>query len=198
MRRYVGGHTDGDALTTVDQQIGEPGRQNLRLTLTFVVIGAEIDGTAVDIRQQQHGGLAQPRLGITLGGRAIAIDAAEIALPIDQRQAQAEWLGKPNHGHIDRKVAVRMILAHHLTGDTRAFAVRFVRRVAALVHGIQDAAMDGLHPVARIRQGAADDDGHGIVKERPPHLGLEQHGLARGRQVRRQDGRKIGHGAFQR
>ena len=41
---------------------------------------------------------------------------------------------------------------------------------AALVHRVQDAAMDGLQAVAHVRQGARDDDAHRVLDERLAHL----------------------------
>ena len=200
MRWDVGCHTDGDAFAPVDQQVRESGGQHLWLPLALVVVGGEVDGAFIQVRQQQHGRVGQAGLGITLGGRAIAIDAAKITLTVDQRQAQAEGLRQANHGHVDRKVAMRMVLAHHVTGDTRALAIGFVRRVAAFVHGIENAAMHRLHAVPRIRQRPADDDGHGVVKERAPHLGLDHHGgrgrrlVARWRRRRKVRRRQVGGG----
>jgi len=57
-------------------------------------------------------------------------------------------------------------LAHH----ARALDVALVRGDSLFVHGIEDAAMHGLQPVANIRQGPPDDHAHGVVEIRRPHL----------------------------
>ncbi len=67
--------------------------------------------------------LLQPALGIAFGRRRIAVDRAEIALPVDQRQAQRPGLGHAGQRIVDRQVAVRMVLTHHVTGDAGAFDV---------------------------------------------------------------------------
>jgi hypothetical protein len=44
-----------------------------------------------------------------------------------------------------------------------------------LVHGVQHAALTGLHTVADVGQGAGNDDGHGILDEGFLHLMLHIH-----------------------
>ncbi len=173
--RDVGGHADGDAAAAVDQQVGEGGRQHLRLLVLLVVVRAEIDGVLVDVGQHVHGGAGQAALGVAHRRRGVAVDGAEIALAVDQRHAQAERLRHADHGVVDRGVAVRVVLAHHLADDAGGLAVRLVVGEAALVHGIQDAAVHGLQPVPRVRQRAADDHRHGVVEVGAAHLLLEHH-----------------------
>ncbi len=54
VRRNVGRHADRDAAGAVDQQVGEARRQDDRLELLLVVVGAEIDGVLVEIVEQRH------------------------------------------------------------------------------------------------------------------------------------------------
>ena len=49
-----------------------------------------------------------PRFGVAHGGGIIAVDIAEIALPVDQRIALGEILREPHQRVIDRLIAVRM------------------------------------------------------------------------------------------
>ena len=170
VRRDVGGHADGDAVGAVDEQVREGGGQHPRLAVAVVVVGLEVDGVLVDALQQRRGRLGQPQLGVAHGRRRIAVHGAEIALAVDQRHAQGEGLRHPHHGVVDGGVAVRVVLAHHLADDARRLAVRLVGGEAALLHGVEDAAMDGLEAVARVRQGAGDDDAHGVVEVGAPHL----------------------------
>ncbi len=111
--------------------------------------------------------------GVAHRRRGVAVDGAEIALPVDQRHAQAERLRHADHGVVDRRVAVRVVLAHHLADDAGGLAVRLVVGEAALVHAVQDAAVHRLQPVARVRQRPADDDRHGVVEVGAAHLLLE-------------------------
>ena len=64
--------------------------------LGFIEIGDEINGLSIDIRQQLFADARQPRLGVTHGRGRVAIDRAEVALPIDQRITHAKRL---SHAH---------------------------------------------------------------------------------------------------
>ena len=88
MRRNVGRHADRNAASAVDQQIGEAGREDLRLFAAAVIVWLEIDGILVEIIEQRIGDLVQPRLGIAHRCGRIRVHRAEIALTIDQRHAQ--------------------------------------------------------------------------------------------------------------
>src|SRR5690606_29370474 len=48
-----------------------------------------------------------------------------------------------------------------------------VGAVAAVVHGVDDAAVDGLEAVAHVREGARDDDAHRVVEIGALHLLVE-------------------------
>ncbi len=170
VRRDVGRHADGDAVGAVDQQVGELGRQDDRLFLRLVVVRLEIDGVLVDVFQQQGGGLGQPHLGVAHRRRVIAVDRAEIALPVDQRQAHGEALRHADHGVVDRGVAVRVVFTHHVADDAGRFAVGLVRGVAGLVHPVQDAPVHRLQPVAGVRQRARHDHAHGVIEVGAAHF----------------------------
>ena len=91
-------------------------------------------------------------------------------MTVDKRNAHAERLGQAHHGVVHGGVTVRVVLADDVADGTGGLHMRTVRRVAGLVHGVQDAAMDRLQAVAHIGQGTADDDAHGILQERRSHL----------------------------
>ena len=67
-------------------------------------------------------------------------------------------------------VAVGMVVAHHLAHDLGALAVGPARLQAHLLHAVEHAPVGGLQAVAHVGQGAADDDGHGVVHVGLPHL----------------------------
>ena len=140
VRRDVGRHADGDAVAAVDQQVGEARRQDARLLLGLVVVRLEIDRVLVDVVQQQRGGTRQPHFGVAHRRRVIAVDRAEIALPVDQRHAHRERLRHAHHGVVDRRVAVRVVLAHHVADHAGGLAIRPVRRVAGLLHAVTGCA----------------------------------------------------------
>ena len=54
-------------------------------------------------------------------GGIIAVDIAEIALPIHQRIALRETLGETNERIVDRLIAMRMIFTDDIADDASAF-----------------------------------------------------------------------------
>ena len=164
VRRDVGRHADRDAAGAVDQKVGKARRQHHRLAFGIVVVLLEVDRVLVEVVDQRLRHLLQPHLGVAHGRRRIAVDRAEIALPVDQRQAHGEILRHAHQRVVDRLVAVRMIFADDVADDARRFAIRLVPLVAVLVHRIEDAPMHRLEPVARVRQRARHDHAHGVIE----------------------------------
>ena len=81
----------------------------------FAVIGgAEIDRVFVEPFQQRLRDFGQAAFGVAHGGGVIAVDIAEIALPVDQRIAHGEILRQAHQRVIDRLVAMGMERAHHI------------------------------------------------------------------------------------
>ena len=89
VRRDLAGHAHGDAFAAVDQQVGDARRQDFGLVFAFVVIGLEVDGFLVDVFKQRGGNAREARFGVPHGGGRIAIDRAEVALPVDR--AGSAW-----------------------------------------------------------------------------------------------------------
>ena len=79
-------------------------------------------------------------------------------------------LGHPDDGIVNRAVAVRVVVSHHLADDLGALAVRPVRCQAHLTHPVKDPAMHRLQAVADVRQRTADDHAHRVIEIRPAHL----------------------------
>ena len=102
------------------------------------------------------------RLGVAHGGCVIAVDGAEIALPLDQRVALRELLRQPHQRLVHRGVAVGVILADHVTDDAGALLEPGGGVEAELLHGVQQPAMHRLQPVAHIGQRPGHDGGHRI------------------------------------
>ena len=173
VRRDVRGHSDRDARRSVDEQVREAGRKHLRLAARLVVVRAEVDRVRVDVAEHLRRELREPALGVALGGRRVVVDRAEVPLPVDERVAERERLHEPRDRVVDRARVVRVVLAHHVAGDASALHVRPVRLVPGVVHRPEDAAVDGLEPVAHVRQRAADDDAHRVVEVARAHLLLE-------------------------
>ena len=176
VRRDVRRHADRDAAGAVDQQVRELGRQDRGFPQRTVVVFAEFDRVFVEVVEQRVGDLRQPALGVTIGGRRVTVDRAEVALAVDQRHAHREVLRQAHERVVDREVAVRVIFAHRLADDAGALHVFLVPVEPQLLHREQDAAVDRLQAVADVGQRAADDDAHRVLEIRALHLVRDRHG----------------------
>ncbi len=165
--RDVRGHAHRDARGPVDQKCGEDGGKNRGLFESVVVVRLELDGLFVEIGHHGGGDLGEARFGVAHGGRAVAIDGAEVPLAIHQDGPHVEVLRHANEGVVDRGVAVRVVLAHDIADDARALPKGLSGDQADLVHGVQHATVRRLHAIAHVGQGATDDHRHGVV-----HVGL--------------------------
>ena len=59
---------------------------------------------------------------------------------------------------VERRVAVRVVAAHHVADDLRALAVLGVGGQVLLPHRVEDAALHRLEAVAHVGQRARRDD----------------------------------------
>ncbi len=152
VRRDAGRHADRDAGSAVGEQIGEAARQDDRLAVLAIIGRAEIDGVLLDAVEHclRHG--REPALGVAHGSGVIAVDIAEIPLPVDQRVALRKILGEPHQRVVDREFAMRVELADHVADHPGAFLIPRRRIEAELLHRVQDPAMHRLQPVAHIGQ----------------------------------------------
>ena len=177
MRRHVRRHSNGDPRRAVDEQVREAGWQDERLAQRLVVVRPEIDGVGVELTKHLLGEPREACLGVTLCRRRIVVDRAEVPLAVDERVAQRERLRHPDERVVDRLVAVRVVVAHHIADDVRALDVRPPGPVAVRPHRVEHAAMDGLETVADVGQRAPDDDRHCVTQvaryafpaRAPPH-----------------------------
>ena len=136
-----------------------------------VVVGLEIDGVLVDIVEQR---LARSWSG---GLRCIAWP------PADRRRPSRNCPGRRSAARAWRNPAPSAPSRHRSTGRRaddiyrsrrrrRAPTCRTScsRRMPLLVHRVQNAAMHGLQPVARIRQRPRHDHAHGVIEVGALHL----------------------------
>ena len=113
--RYVGGQADGDAAGAVHQQVGEARGQQVRLLHRVVEVQVKAHGVLVDVPQHGLGGGGHAGLGVTHGGRAVAVDGAEVAVAVHQHGAHHERLRHAGQRVVDGAVAVGMELAQRRT-----------------------------------------------------------------------------------
>ncbi len=158
----AGRHADRNPAGAIGQQVGEQTGEERGLLLLIVVGRDEIDRAFVQPFHQLHRRLGQAAFGVAFGGGVIAVDIAEVPLPLDQRVAQREWLGEADQRIVEGKVSVRVELAHHVADHAAALFERAVGRKSQLPHAPQDPAVNRLQSVAQIRQRARRDRGHGI------------------------------------
>ena len=167
VRGNLGGHGHGNARGAVEQDHRQPRRQQFRLGGRAVVVWHEFHRTLVDLVEQQAGVLREPCLGVTHGGRAVAITRTEVALAINQRVAQAEVLRHAHHRIVGGGISVRVIFAQHITHHPGRLDRLGGRPQPHLVHGKQDAPLHGLLAIAHVRQRTAADGGDGVVQIGP-------------------------------
>ncbi len=170
VRRDVGRHADRNAVGAVHDEVGNPRRQDIGLEGGLVVVGDEVDGFHLDVGEQFAADLFEAALGVPHGRGRIAVDGAEVPLAVDEGITHAEGLRHADERVVNGGIAVRVVNAHGLADDLRAFGVPLVRLQTHLVHGVKNAAMHGLEAVAGIGERAPDDDGHGVVEIRAAHL----------------------------
>jgi len=149
VRRNVGRHADADARGAVEQQHGQARRQELRLLERPVVVRREVDRVAVDFRQQQLGDRRQAALGVAHRRGVVAVARTEIALPVDQRVAQAEVLRLAHQRVVSGGVAVRVVLAQHVADHARRLDVPRGRVEPQFVHRVEDSP---LHRFLAVRE----------------------------------------------
>ena len=166
---HVGGHADGDAARAVDEEVREGRGQHIGLQELVVVVRDEVDDVLVEVLRQRERGGGEPGLGVARGGGTV-VERAEVAVAVDQRDAQGEVLRHPHQGVVDGAVAVRVQLSHHLAGDARGLDVTAVGPQAHLGHHVEDAALHRLEAVPGVGEGAGVDDRVRVLEERPLHL----------------------------
>ena len=170
VRGNIGGHAHRDTRRSIDQQVGNLGRQHQRLVLRTVVVGTEVDRLLFDVRQHLVGDLGHADFGVTHGRRVVAVNRAEVALSVDQGIAQGEILRHAHDGVVHRRVAVRVVFADDIAHDTGRFLVCLVPVVAQFAHREQHPAVHRLQAVAHVRQGPSHDHAHRIIEIGAAHF----------------------------
>ncbi len=176
MRRNVCRHADSNAGRAVDQQVRESGREHARLLPALIEVRVPVDSIFVDVAQHLVAELRHARLGVSISRRRVAVDGAEVAVPVDEHVAHGKVLRKAHHCVVDGGVTVRMVPAKDVTDAGCRFFKRLIRSQAVFIHCVQNAPVDGLQAVSHVRKGSSDDDGHRVVNIGRFHL-LHELGL---------------------
>ena len=143
---------------------------------TVVIVGSHVHGILVDILEHLHRQLCHTGLGVTVGGRGVAVDGAEVAVAVHQHVALGEILGQAHQGVVHRGVTVGVVPAQHSANGVGALAVGLLRPQGVLVHGVEDAPVHRLQAVPHVGQGPLYNDRHGVVQEGLLHLLFQVNG----------------------
>ena len=170
VRWDVGGHADRNAARSIDQQIGQARRHDQRLFFRTVVVGPEVHGFFVEVRQDFVGNFCQTDLGVAHGCGVVAIDRTKVALAVHQHMAHGKILCHAHNRVVDRLVAVRVVFADDVAHDTRGLFVWPVPVIVQLVHRKEHPPVHGFEAVAGIGQGPAHNHAHRIVQVAAPHF----------------------------
>ena len=117
MRRHVGGHSNGNTRSSIDQERRNPGWHNRRLLSGVVVVQLKINGFLVNVPHEFLGDFAHAHLGIPHCRGGIAVHGAKVSLAVHKHVAKAPFLGHAHNGIINCGVAVGVVLTHHLTNN---------------------------------------------------------------------------------
>ncbi len=137
--------------------------------VAVVVVGLEVDGALVDVAHHLHRQRRHAALGVTHGGDRRCRASRSCPGPTPADSAWPSGPGAPGDV-VDGRVAVQVVLAHHIA-DARAAAA--VRTIAAVVHRVDHAAMHRLEAVAHQAGHARRSRRRGLVEERVLDLGGE-------------------------
>ena len=133
------------------------------------------DRFLLDVAQQCIGKGGQAHFGVAVRRGRVAVNRAEVALPLDQRVAHGEVLCQPHGGVVDRAITVGVVITEDIPDDLGRLHRRAAGQVAPEVHAVEDAPLHRLEAVASIRQRPVGDDreavqGKGMAQERPELL----------------------------
>lgn len=150
------GEADSDPLDSLSEQERKLNGESNGLFVSTVVGGSPICdfGAEGDVESK----LREAGFDVTRGGRIVACEnVTPVALGVDEEFL----LSQLDHGVANGGVAMRVIL--HGVADNIGDLV--VATVFELVHGMENAALDGFEAVVDVGDGAFQDDVGGVVEE---------------------------------
>ena len=150
MWRDVGGHSHRNATRAIDQQIGQARGHDQRLFFRTVVVGSEVHGLFVQIRQNFVGNFCQTDFGVAHGRSVVAINRSEVALAVHQHMPHRKILRHAHNRVVDRLVAMRVVLADDIAHNPCGLFIRPVPIIVQFVHRKEHTPVHGLEAVAGI------------------------------------------------
>ena len=91
-------------------------------TRAGIAVAKAAADTVKRVAQELGGQAGHLGFGITHGGGTIAVDRAEVALPVNERVAHRKILGHLDQGLVDGGIAVRVVAAHGVADHDRGLA----------------------------------------------------------------------------
>ena len=170
MRRNIRRHTDGNAGRAVEKKVGKAPGKNDRLFQSLVEVGHHIDRIFFKVAQKLLRNLLHAHFRVTHGGRRVAVNRAEVAVPVNKRVAQREILREADDGVVDGRIAVGVIFTDNFTDHTGGLHMLGVERSPQLMHRKKAPAVNRLETVTDIGKRTPDDDAHGVVDIISRHL----------------------------
>ena len=170
MGRNIRRHPHGNTAGPIDQHIGKARGQNSGLAIFAIVIVLKIHCVFVDICKHIGRRVVHTHFGVPHRGRIVAIHRAKVALSVKQGKRHGKILRHTHQGIIDGAVPMRVIFPHHFAHRTGRFSIGLVMGIAGFMHGIKDAPMHWLQSIPQIRDRAAHNNTHCIVKVRRAKL----------------------------
>ena len=168
--RDIGRHAHGNACRAVEEKIRELSRQHRRLFQRAVVVGHKVDGVLLNVRQHLFCNLGETNFSVAHGRCRVSVNGTEVALSIDQRIAHRECLSHSDHGLIDGRIPVGMVLTHYVSDHTSGLLIGLIVSHALFIHGVENAPVNGLQPIPDIGQSSAYDHTHGVIDVGGLHL----------------------------
>ena len=141
MRRNIGSHTNSNTCSTIDQQVREPGRKHLWLSLSFIKVWLEVYSIFINVSKHLHGNFAQAGLSVSHGSCAVAVHRTEVSMSVNKSIAERPVLCHIYKCSINRAVTMRMIFTHGITNDTGTFTMWLIRTVVQFDHRIQHSTL---------------------------------------------------------
>ena len=165
VRRHVGGHPHRNPGAAVHQQVGEGGREDGGFRMLVVVRGNEVHRILVQVRHQGDPHAGELSFRVSGGGGRVTVRSTEVTLADDQDVAHGPVLRHIHQRAVNGGISVRVVVTHRVPHDLGAFAGLPARAEVQFLHGVENAPLGRLEAVSHVRQGAGDDDGHGVVQE---------------------------------
>ena len=170
MRWHICGHTYRNTTRTIHQQVRETTWQHDWLAQRVIKVQLHIYGILLDIAKHLLRQLRETCLCITHSSCTITVHRTKVTLSIYQHITHIPWLCHTHQCTIDTTIAVRVILTHYLTHDTRRFLRWLIAGITQLMHSIQYTTVYWLKTVAHIWQSSCYNHTHRVVDVRTSHF----------------------------